>query len=130
MPGPARPFAPGVSGNPAGRPAKTPEMREAEALARQFCPEAIRALKRTMDETDDDKARIIAANSILDRALGKPVQAITGADGEPLLQLDFSRLSDGDLSTLVRVSQLVTVGPGEDGGDPQGGGSGAGAPGG
>ncbi len=69
-------FAPGQSGNPGGRPK---EAAEVKALARTHCRAAVEKLAALM-ESEDDKTRIAACNSILDRGLGKPAQAITGGD--------------------------------------------------
>jgi hypothetical protein len=70
------------SANPGGRPKVIAEVKE---LAQLYSVEAIQALYDIM--TDDGKsaaARVTAANSILDRAFGKPVQAVTGLDGGPV----------------------------------------------
>ena len=83
MPGPARPFPPGQSANPGGRARDTDETREAKALARAATPGAVRRLIE-ITGSDDEKAAISACNAILDRGLGKPVQEITGEDGDPI----------------------------------------------
>lgn len=62
----------GQSGNPGGRPK---EEREVVALARENSPEAIRRLVEWM-RSDNGKVSIMAANAILDRAFGKPAQAV------------------------------------------------------
>src|SRR4051812_43432838 len=77
------PFQPGQSGNPAGRAPVNKELRD---LARQHMPQAIETLAALMsDRLVAPAARIAAANSLLDRGYGKPVQEVTGADGVPLL---------------------------------------------
>jgi len=74
------PFVKGKSGNPGGRVGVAPELR---AAARTYSMEALETLVKWM-RSDDARASVLAANSILDRAYGKPVQAVTGdgADGE------------------------------------------------
>ena len=68
------PFQPGQSGNPGGRPKILTEVRE---LARTHSVEAIETLARIMrDPNEDARARVAAANAILDRAYGKPEQAL------------------------------------------------------
>jgi len=63
----------GHSGNPGGRPRVVDEVRE---LAMQETPASIRALVAIRDDKRAPaQARVAAANSIMDRALGKPVQA-------------------------------------------------------
>jgi hypothetical protein len=79
------PFVKGQSGNPAGRRKKTSAEREVEELARDHGPDAIARLRHWMD-SDDARASAYAANSLLDRAYGKPKQRNehTGEGGGPL----------------------------------------------
>lgn len=76
------PFKKGKSGNPAGRKAKTMGEREVEALARTHAPEAIERLRFWM-ASDNAKASVSAATTMLNRAVGSPKQATThsGPDG-------------------------------------------------
>jgi hypothetical protein len=77
------PFQPGQSGNPGGMHKGTAELK---ALARQHAASAIETLANIMhDQGAPPPARVAAANSLLDRGFGKPVQEVTGADGVPLL---------------------------------------------
>lgn len=73
-----KPFAKGQSGNPAGRPKEAAEVKD---YARQFQTEAIDRLVHWM-RSDSPKASSAAAMAILDRAVGKPAQAVTGEGGE------------------------------------------------
>jgi len=73
-------FMPGQSGNPGGRPNST--IRE---LARQHSTEAVETLAKIMKAGRSDRARILATNSLLDRAWGKPTQPIGGDPEEPLV---------------------------------------------
>jgi hypothetical protein len=67
-------FQPGVSGNPGGRHRGVAEVA---ALARTYTKEAVDTLVQIMrDESKSPQARIAAASLILDRADGKPMQAL------------------------------------------------------
>src|SRR5262249_41746031 len=67
-----RPFPKGVSGNPSGRPKQDQTVTE---LARSYCPRAIEVLAAIMDDPKATAtARAMAAERILDRGLGKPLQ--------------------------------------------------------
>ncbi len=70
-------FLPGQSGNPSGRPK---EAAEVKALARSHSQEAVNKLVALMRSSADERTIIAACNSILDRGLGKPAQAIVGGD--------------------------------------------------
>ncbi len=72
-------FQPGVSGNPSGRPK---EAAEVKTLARAHSQEAVTRLVDLMRSSADERTIIAACNSILDRGLGKPAQAIVGGDEE------------------------------------------------
>lgn len=85
----------GQSGNPGGRPK---DLKEIQDLARALCPKAIRCLDRIMDDNDaPHAARVAAANVILDRGLGKPVQPTV------IAAIPFEELDDGALlQTIMR----------------------------
>lgn len=82
------PFAPGQSGNPSGRPAVDPELRDA---ARKHTKRAIEILAKWM-EGNDPRASVAACSQLLDRGYGKPAQAITGADGDNELKIVIRHL--------------------------------------
>gem|GEM_PF-2043127 len=58
----------GQSGNPSGL---SGQYGEAVSLAQQAAPDAVRRLIELMG-SDDERVALVASNSILDRALGKP----------------------------------------------------------
>lgn len=67
-------FKSGMSGNPTGRPKTDIKIKE---LAQQYTDEAIKTLiDIAKNPKANDSARVQAANSILDRAYGKPAQHI------------------------------------------------------
>ena len=78
-------FAKGASGNAGGRPKIAEDLRTA---FRERCPEALETLLSVMrSEKAADRDRIRAAEIILDRGYGKPVQAVSmepNEDGEAL----------------------------------------------
>lgn len=67
------PFVKGKSGNPTGRPKEAPEVK---ALARQYTSNAIERLVFWLN-SDNPKASVAAALALLDRAYGRPEQAVT-----------------------------------------------------
>ncbi len=67
-------FLPGQSGNVSGRPNAA---KEIAIIARAKCPQMIEALASiVLDTRETAFARIAAAQVILDRGLGKPMQAL------------------------------------------------------
>ena len=78
-----RPWPPGRSGNPGGRPKAALDI---QALARQHTPDAINALVAALA---NPRERVSAAVALLDRGWGKPTQPLAGdADAAPLV-VDF-----------------------------------------
>jgi hypothetical protein len=91
--GAGRPFQPGRSGNPGGRPKEVGHVRD---LARQHTEQAIAALVEVM-QTGKDSARAAAAAELLNRAWGKATQPIK-QEASPVIQLspaDVKALGDG-----------------------------------
>lgn len=74
----------GKSGNPAGRKKETGHIRE---LARQYTEIAIKALAEIVQSADRDSARVAAAEALLNRAWGRPEQALSleGPGGETIV---------------------------------------------
>ena len=96
-----RPFQPGQSGNPGGRPAIVGELRE---LARSHAPEAIAELARLTKDAKSETARIAAIKELLDRAYGKPTQFVAAENDEPALNdLNLEELRASMLADFERV---------------------------
>ena len=90
-------FAPGVSGNPGGRPKD--EARVAE-LARSYTAEAIGTLVELMRHGKDDRVRGTAAQALLERGWGKlKVEVVTDAGGGYLQALQAANVTKSVTST-------------------------------
>jgi hypothetical protein len=84
-------FVVGQTGNPGGRPKGAFEARD---LARKHTKAAVDRLFAIMQKGKSEQARIIAANSLLDRGWGKPTQPIT---------------SDSTVTATVKVDARATL---------------------
>lgn len=94
-----RPFKPGQSGNPSGRPKDVGHVRE---IARKHTEAAISALVEIVANGKPDRARVAAAEAILDRGYGRPTQPIEGGD-QPIRFHDLSKLSRKELDQLEKL---------------------------
>ena len=74
------PYKPGQSGNPNGRKVD-PLIAKIRAKALAVCPEAIETLINIM-RSGENKYSLMAANSLLDRGIGKPIQAADSEAGQ------------------------------------------------
>lgn len=90
-------FARGQSGNPGGRPKKTPELLEIEALAKDASPTAIKRLVYWA-KSKDPGASVKACQAILDRAYGKPAQAV---EHKGTVTHDISSFTDAELAAII-----------------------------
>ena len=84
------PFVPGKSGNPLGRKKRTPEESAAAAEfiagCKRLLPSALARCEKILKDKDSEPQAVIRITEMLaDRVLGKPAQAITGADGGPIV---------------------------------------------
>ncbi|MGE0109152.1 MAG: hypothetical protein AB7S81_05225 [Bdellovibrionales bacterium] len=70
-----------------GRQAGTPNKATAELkeMAQPYAPEALETLRRIMQDSESDAARVSAAKEILDRSYGKACQPLSGPDETPLV---------------------------------------------
>lgn len=74
-------FKPGQSGNPSGRPKKTPEQLDALEAIRALAPQAPAVLMDVMNNPSaPPAARLKAVEMILDRTYGKPDMAVKVED--------------------------------------------------
>lgn len=86
-----------------GRRKGTPNRvtKEISELARAYAPAALKELARLAKAAESESARVSAIGMLLDRAYGKPSQAIqhSGAVGT----YDLSKVSDADLERLEAI---------------------------
>lgn len=67
-----KPFQPGQSGNPNGRPKKHVTIAQ---LAEENSEKALKKLAKLID-SEDERIALAAAQAVLDRAVGKPKQSM------------------------------------------------------
>lgn len=71
-----KPFQPGQSGNKGGRPKKTEEERTLEAMCKDKTPNALETILAIMGKSQNDRARLAAAQYIVDRGWGKAKESM------------------------------------------------------
>lgn len=89
-------FVKGQSGNPCGT---TREAQRVRVLAQSRCARAIDVLTKIMEEGETEKNRLAAANALLDRGIGRPVQSREEGEQE-LVSLEVVRALLSDLREL------------------------------
>ena len=100
-------WLPGRSANPGGRPAGRGHV---QALAAGHTEEAIAMLARLMRAGASDDVRLRAAVALLDRAWGKPTQAVTGEDGGPVAILPVRTMEEAIRIATEAVQALGAAG--------------------
>jgi hypothetical protein len=102
----------GQSGNPSGRPKKTPEAREVERLARASSAAALDTVLSIMRSGEGDRVRLAAALAVIERGIGKagdvlpePVQV---PDGATLVQR-AEAIVEAAMAGAVSVSQASAL---------------------
>jgi uncharacterized protein DUF5681 len=109
-------FKKGHSGNPGGRPRTIVVL---QSLAREHTEEAVMQLVDVMRNAKSDRARIVAAASILDRGWGKPAQMVHAEVKEKRSLLDWTT---EELLAIIDKSKEASdqdcSEPDEDCGDP------------
>ena len=101
------PWAKGRSGNPGGRPKALVEVQE---LARLETAASISALVRVRDAEDTPPAAVVAAaTALLDRAWGRPAQAITTDSGNSPLVLHLLAAREVSNEIIERMEQRPAI---------------------
>ena len=99
-------FQPGQSGNPGGRRRKSDDDRKVEELARAYGVEAIKTLASIMRSAKAPaSARSAAAQAVLDRGFGRPLQSIRHGGEEDAAPIRMESLSDYQLEMLIKRLQ-------------------------
>jgi len=97
----------GQSGNPGGRPKRTPWEKAQEFELRKACetltPRALKTIAELMLSADKDSVRLSAAGFIVERAYGKSVERKEVRSG-PLDQLSTPELLE--MQRLLRLKRL------------------------
>lgn len=93
----------GQSGNPNG---KSGLYQQCQKLAREHSPQAIEKLVELMN-CDDPRVQTVAANSILDRAWGKPKEYDPRAEEPEAMPIDPSQFTPKQRAMVRRVLELL-----------------------
>ena len=105
-------FVKGQSGNPGGRKGTVVNGVCITDLAKSHCPEAIETLVEIMrDKGAPQTARKAAADSLLDRGIGKPLQKaeLTGAEGKDLMPTNTAEAARELVTTLAELERLGVI---------------------
>jgi HEAT repeat protein len=79
--------------------------RSADALAREHTEAAIEVLREALDD-DDTKYRIAAANSLLDRGHGKPLNATIQVPTSRAQAMRLAQMTDEELLAAIKSTPL------------------------
>lgn len=108
-----RPWQPGQSGNPGGRPRIVGELKD---LAREHTAEAFKTLLDVCQDTEaPPAARVAAAAHILDRGYGKPTQTVNATVNHVKQMTDAELLAFLAGADASDSSEGVAASPGDKG---------------
>lgn len=81
--------------------------RDASSIAREHTERAIETIAHVMDDwTAEDRDRIAAANALLDRAHGKPVNAVIQVPMNRQIAQQLASMSDEELEQEMMAQPL------------------------
>lgn len=87
-------------------------MKTADSLAREHTEKAIGTIVEVMDDPfAENKDRLKAAETILDRGHGKPSQAIIAVPGNRQLAVLLAGKTDDELMAILNQTQLPRLAP-------------------
>jgi len=97
-----RPFAPGISGNPEGRPKRTQEEKNALEKLRSLAPKAVETLRYLLiSPKTSQMVKVKICEMILERTYGKPEASIkltsiseTVEESQKYIQALVARITD------------------------------------
>ncbi|MBK7352165.1 MAG: hypothetical protein IPI92_20110 [Gemmatimonadetes bacterium] len=90
-------FKKGASGNPGGRPKKTPEQITLEEKCKEMTPEALATITQIMTDGENERNRLAAAQYVIDRGWGKARQEVVGTmDHNLAVTMITRRIIGGD----------------------------------
>lgn len=89
-------FKPGQSGNPAGRPKSTHDLKR---LAKQKTKEAFEKIVKLM-ESDDERVAFMACKEVLDRAWGKAAVAEDADADQRNVTINIVRYGEPEPTTI------------------------------
>lgn len=112
-------WKPGIGGNPNRIRRPESDYQQTMRIAKQNSPAAMMTLVMVMNTTKDDRIRVIAANSILDRAGMNPPKDKPSTADVPKFDLDSMKPEEltklreffGDLATKAEANQKAGLGP-------------------
>lgn len=84
--------------NPTGKNGRDPKAQELRAMARPHTLEAVNLIVSVMKTSDDQSLQLEAAGMLLDRAWGKPSQAID------LMKYEADQIRDLEFDDLIGLT--------------------------
>lgn len=98
-------FEKGKSGNPGGRPKAAYDVK---ALAQKNTKEAFEVILRIMRDAEKPDLALKAANIIIERGYGKPIQEIAGMNTQQVVIM--SEIKKGSEPMRFNIGELENVG--------------------